>query len=70
MDELTREEMVEYIDYLDSRLEALYAKSDEEPDTKKAEGAYDSDGPIPLKKKKKGGVHQRTPKGYHNDHRS
>lgn len=48
MDELTREEMVEYIDYLDSRLEALYAKSDEEPEKKKAEGADDSDGPIPF----------------------
>ena len=48
MDELTREEMVEYIDYLDSRLEALYAESDEEPDTKKAEGADDSDGQIPF----------------------
>lgn len=48
MDELTREEMVEYIDYLDSRLEALYAESDEKPDTKKAEGADDSNGPIPF----------------------
>lgn len=48
MDDLTQKEIAEYIDYLDSRLEALYAKSDEEPEKKKAEGADDSDGPIPF----------------------
>lgn len=48
MDDLTQKEIAEYISYLDSRMEAFYRNPEPEPETKKAEGADDSDGPIPF----------------------
>lgn len=48
MDDLTQKEIAEYISYLDSRMEAFYGDPEPEPETEKAEGADDSDGPIPF----------------------
>lgn len=48
MDDLTQKEIAEYISYLDSRMEAFYRNPEPEPEMKKAEGADDSDGPIPF----------------------